>query len=666
MHLSELRGAAARAATGAAGNQRVHRKDEIGVCGRIYNNPRQLHFEIICDDENLQHIVGRRTHSFAGVREGRLDAIYGVAYFCLPAGTRFYAQRPANNEVNPSVNPVYSIPQGERLYISLRYANGNGAVNARGHGYLTTLREDGTPLSDPIEEPDAEYDLFSLAKSITATYSTAEQNRQLTARRHGQTVQLGPIPTPSAIVDLLRYGRAIWPDALNPVDVPHWRRVCYPGGEGWVNLNAADVLKFSDADFPPWCGWTLIDDDTDANSRCNSNRLIDIVRGNTGPNGRLTRSQLESRLQLDSVRNKMAKTICRVPSDWDRTSARRRWEWLLTDPDFLLAPADFEVLMSHVNALAFDWPVATIGIGSIHWHFHPREFIAHLRQCRWLSESELKQLIPSHTVRTAGRTVNWELISPRASNTNQNPILRTHRVSINRMQRKYGITSSTRQAAFFGNSVQETTWLTALEEGGGRTYWYSPWYGGGFLQLTHPDNYFNYWEWRGRTFDAALRTSLVNAHARVAAQPTAQRSSASIQDNQFPTMTQDVVVWRSEVRGGGRAIESITAPADSAGFYWLKSGMLRYADEDHLIERVAVGTNAGAKTYYRSLAFWRASAAVNLPSRVNDTTYRGLNGFDSRCSAYGVAVATLDETLLPDAQGTFTIQYPEGYTKRQI
>ena len=31
----------------------------------------------------------------------------------------------------------------------------------------------------------------------------------------------------------------IGPDALVPADVPHWREVRYPGGQGWVNLNAA-------------------------------------------------------------------------------------------------------------------------------------------------------------------------------------------------------------------------------------------------------------------------------------------------------------------------------------------------------------------------------------------------------------------------------------------
>ncbi|NMG74730.1 hypothetical protein [Aromatoleum diolicum] len=75
------------------------------------------------------------------------------------------------------------------------------------------------------------------------------------------------------------------------------------------------------------------------------------------------------------------------------------------------------------------------------------------------------------------------------------------------------------------------------------------------------------------------------------------------------------------------------------------------------------GQNTGSHVYYSSQGFWRVSAAVNLPARINETNYAGLNGFDSRCSAYGVALAALSEQLLPDAQGRTTLLYPEGYTR---
>jgi hypothetical protein len=43
-----------------------------------------------------------------------------------------------------------------------------------------------------------------------------------------------------------------------------------------------------------------------------------------------------------------------------------------------------------------------------------------------------------------------------------------------------------------------------------------------------------------------------------------------------------------------------------------------------------------------------------------------MNGFDSRCSAYGVILAVLTEMRLPDASGQYTSWYPEGYTVRAV
>ena len=40
-------------------NHPIYRKDEIGQAGHIYGDCNLLHFEIICDDANLQLLVGR-------------------------------------------------------------------------------------------------------------------------------------------------------------------------------------------------------------------------------------------------------------------------------------------------------------------------------------------------------------------------------------------------------------------------------------------------------------------------------------------------------------------------------------------------------------------------------------------------------------------------------
>ena len=95
--------------------------------------------------------------------------------------------------------------------------------------------------------------------------------------------------------------------------------------------------------------------------------------------------------------------------------------------------------------------------------------------------------------------------------------------------------------------------------------------------------------------------------------------------------------------------------------------MAKYADETHTFECVAVDAgNQGTKVYYRSEAFWHASAKVNLPARINDLYHPDLNGFDQRCSVYGNCLAVLTEMKFPDATNNLTLEFPEGYERREM
>jgi hypothetical protein len=224
-----------------------------------------------------------------------------------------------------------------------------------------------------------------------------------------------------------------------------------------------------------------------------------------------------------------------------------------------------------------------------------------------------------------------------------------------------------RQATFFGNALQETQWLSRLSEGSGSLAWYAPWYGRGFLQLTNPENYCNYWEWRGRTIDKALKTALIDAYKKIAAIKTAtERKNTELQDSKFPELTENIIDWRRNVedRSERQILENRFAPSDSAGFYWAKNRMAAYADEEHTLERTLVTTDNGQKIYYRSQAFWRASASVNLPGAINRFYSSGLKGFDSRCCAYGTSLAALTEVVFPDASTVSKLTFPEGYIPR--
>ena len=205
----------------------IYRKDEIGQAGYLYGEMHRIHFEIICDDASLQHLVGRTSGPLNTGADGRTDAVYGELYFHLPAGARVYAESPLKNNPiahrqppAPSSGAALPAPAPSSgaalpapvplvaahttatpLFVGLRYAGGEGAAGNRGDAQLSTYREDGSLLGAALEENDAEYNLYQSANTISNAYPA-------TAR-----------PAPSAVYELLRFGRVIGPDALTPADV---------------------------------------------------------------------------------------------------------------------------------------------------------------------------------------------------------------------------------------------------------------------------------------------------------------------------------------------------------------------------------------------------------------------------------------------------------------
>ena len=499
----------------------------------------------------------------------------------------------------------------------------------------------------------AEYELYDTARKTSAAYPA------------------GSRPIPSTVLELLRLGRVIGTEALSPANLPHWRKVRHTGGEGWVNLNDAKVRCFSDADFPSWRGWRVIDGSAGPDSRCDSPVIRKWLDSNG--DGKVRHDEAEARLSDRGVRARLKKTICKFHSEWDSTAFEKRWAWLKqpsVELDQPMSEATFERMRAHVSALAF-WSEEAIGIPALHWRFEPREFIRQFRKCGWLSKEEVVQLVPDYSIRTATENkktvVHWEPTPKINVDGEKNPVLKNHLVSLNKMMRKYGIDTPMRQACFFGNAVQETKWLGALAEDYGTTRWYAPWYGRGFLQMTHPGNYFDYWEWRGRSVDKALSTALNTAHKEISDTKPESRTNEKLKDEHFPALTMQMKAWRANVQATPEPdkAEERFAPSDSAGFYWVKNKMAMHADLPHVLERLAVGTDSGQKIYNRSPAFWKASAAVNLPGAIERTNYSGINGFDSRCCAYGVALAVLSEVKFPDSSGFLVNCYPEGFTPRR-
>lgn len=645
---------------------RVWRKDRIGQSGTV-DNVNAFHFEVFCDNENMLKLTGRTTPELDITRDGRTDTLYGDIHFYLPPNTHFYES--VSDAASPGTDHLNLVHTSTGpLFVSMTFEKGDCTMVTRRQNTTTEA------LFDAVGEPLLNTDVAQ--NDDTAKY---EYNLYRTARR------LYP-QNPSAGFELLRFGRVVSAEyeSLTPADAPLWRTVSFPGGTGMVNLAAPAIKKFSDADFPHWTGWRMVDDDTDNNSQCNSPLIAGLQDSEHF-------SDLSSRL------------VSHFPLEWNAATFDQRYAWLKTGfirSDFVrtdsftlsqnladrifsigsfnwrfpgqsirsddvraMSEEDYGRLKSHASALCFD--TGTLGSDRV-WHFHPQAFITHFRKCCWLSKSELKQLIPRNALRMAGRNdYRWEAITYRDGVGSVADSIRTH---INRTMQKHLITTPLRIACFLGNGIQETGWLGTMEEGfrytetNPRTHqviqryniWYYPWYGRGLLQLTNPENYFDYFSFRGRASPENIRNTLVNEYSRLYTHRNLRYPDNHLSDteNHVP---EDIIQWRNNVSS------DLHEAASSAGFYWVARDMATYADAEHVLERCSVAPRrSGIKIYYRSPAFWQASAAVNLPSQIHNEHYQGLHGFDTRCCVYGSAIAVLTEQKFPDSNNIPVNEKPES------
>ena len=261
-------------------------------------------------------------------------------------------------------------------------------------------------------------------------------------------------------------------------------------------------------------------------------------------------------------------------------------------------------------------------------------------------------MLPRNVLRENKGNFLWETVECPVKG-DRKKIIAEHRIPLNVMLRKYTVNTSARMAAFFGNAIQETTWLSMLHEGN-QNAWYSPWHGRGFLQLTHPYNYMDYWRYLGRPVDQTLYNKMEKASS----------AKHSVKDADWPGVTEVMKEWRDAVAAAGVINnENMYRPTDSAGFYWSKNQMAKYADRFNGLERKTLRTNLGTKVYYHSSSFRNASAAVNLPAAVGDPNHK-FNGYEARCTAHAQVWAILaDQDLFADVTGKLQ-NFPEGMIRR--
>ena len=378
----------------------------LGVAGQVYGQPGQLHFEIVCDKANLRKLIGRDGGPLAA-RTGRRDAIYGDIWFKVPAAAqgapagKVFANRPHPYRLDDSESsfhtylvqqaPLYCLD--EEWLIRMRYE--------AGLCHLTTFvkQSDGryTETSTQTSAGNAT-DLMAEARQLHTQY--ADLNARL-------RTEYASKPAPAALYDMLRFGRVVGPDAL-PANgkFGHWRLIDTPNGTGWINLNLPAIGVYSDADFPHWAGWTVIDDDTSQTSQCASA----TVRAWPGldESSLASPEQALAALQGPEVGVRAAQAICRFPVEWSRHGTLQRWQWLREQPAASAAPLTEEqltALCAHLDELAFweDIQDPDLPPANDCWHFPPAGFIEHFARCTWLSAAEFEPLFPGSDNATLSR-----------------------------------------------------------------------------------------------------------------------------------------------------------------------------------------------------------------------------------------------------------------------
>ncbi|RYE39620.1 MAG: hypothetical protein EOP24_43785 [Hyphomicrobiales bacterium] len=560
LHLSQLH------ANLPAVGKPIYRKDKIGTAGKIRGEDNLIHFEIIAGDADLKKLLGRSTGRLDIANDGRSSVVYGEMYISLPSGAPCYqGANPPVAQAGSALPPASTFTT-EDLIVGLNHESGNAVV--------TTYKLAGD-LIGSLTELEAEYNLYTEATKRQAAASVGS--------------------SPSGWYELLRFGRNLGPDPLS-AGVLHWRKIKLPSGsDGWVNLNAGNTKKFSDGDFPHFRGWRLVDDDsTDNDSRCQSAMIERIL--NITPEGEEVAADTPgARLgRLCAEQPRLAKTICKFPTEWVEADLDDRWKWVKEKNPYNPNPLnedDFKKLKEYAAKLCF-WDKLpgedTARLTKKHWHFHPREFIIHFRKCGWLSEKELKRMYPAASAANVVRYL----------------------VPTNKTIRKYSIYRPQRMAHLFGQAAVESNqfmWMSELFNGDPYNYFrnyekaknFAGWLGNieqddggkfrgrGFKQLTGRANYAAYWVYKGWLQENSFL-------------PNWWRNTGwwglmgnAVSPNAFSTLPinnqQAVAALKLQMRppeiGNPDLVSSDSdASIDTAGWFWAKNNLLQIADQDDVAQ----------------------------------------------------------------------------------
>ncbi|SOY70370.1 M23 family metallopeptidase [Cupriavidus taiwanensis] len=595
---------------------KVYRRDILGYPGSQHQAGRSgFHFEIFCPDEALADFF---RDSSRITDKGSAD-IYGDVHFVIPEGKSFVAAHPRLPKDNgvwrtadKDDNPMFPAGTagsnaGQSLYVSVRLDKDKRITTTRVRTEHGAYREIGR-----LVQPGYAYAMRALAEALYPD-------------------------NPSAGLEWLTFGRVLSEERSRHTD--NWQLVPYaPGSAGYIDLSQAGIVRLSDADFPYWLGWKKVEEGammSPADAIVDDSATLQLLSDTS-----------------DAGKAALRHLVVNHPTEWDVSDLDARFARLRKPGMPLVSEDSWQRFKEQAQKLAF-WQHT--GLPRAVWHFHPLQFIHHMRRALWLSVDELRQAVPARMLRGIGAGVPAKIVYEAAQNS-AGKLIASHYKQFNTMWRKYGVTTRPRLAAFLGNSVQETIWLSTLVEVGGGNNWYAPWYGRGALQLTHPGNYIEYWKFRGRNIDASLSTLLATAHEK------ASKLRSNVPLRAVEARIPDAVArWRGEI------VDKHYEAADSAGYYWLLNRANEEADEYTPNKRRTFNIHFSSRlkkqepyVFYENVSFRRVACTVNLPDHLGRDN-PALNGLVDRYHAYAYAqVLLFEHPTFPDGAGMEQIK-PEDY-----
>ncbi|PFH11353.1 hydroxyethylthiazole kinase [Collimonas sp. PA-H2] len=517
MHLSEIKSSITE-------GQKIYRKDVIGSSGCVYLHNGQCELAISCDDDNLKKIIGRdlawQDPTTAPTKDGRTDAVFGDIYIYLPETTPTSTTAPTQHLRD---KPAPAAPPSAAAVAPTAAANTLAAAQwvkinfdtegaAPGSCAITTYSTAGVKIGTCDPEGDFEYNLYTEAK-----------------RRHDRAMQTtGTVSSPSGWYELLRFGRNIGTSSKAedkdplPSNAAHWRQIKTVAGQKiWADLNAPGTFKFSDADFLPMMGWNCYGDDAQPDDqRCDSAKMKDLIADPQDPGSKSDNVKLAARIGDPAVLPKLARTICKFPNEWDKSTIAARYECLRKQPDQPDDPEGWAEVIKHLQVMGLAGLPADFKAAQ--WHFHPAEFVRHFRKCEWLSQDEIVRIIRKTVVDNKGKEAETFTIAHVKNNLNNSSNTRPANLhnALQKTVRKYRMGPRRRTAHLFAQLAEETGRLSTMVEGGPDSYFnkYEPgqpegkkigntqpgdgirFKGRGIIQLTGRTNYENFGNYKDASF----------------------------------------------------------------------------------------------------------------------------------------------------------------------